>query len=90
MSVEITPPKLNINPVLVACGSVENVLTIGNQGRTRNVPLVGREQEDVGTRRVHLVTLSRMNSFLLDSLDLQRFKLLIENLTQIHDNTLVN
>lgn len=42
--------------------------------------LVGREQKDVSARRVHLVTLSRMDGLLLDSLYLQWFELLIEHL----------
>jgi hypothetical protein len=42
--------------------------------------LVCREKEDVRTRRVHLVTLAGMYSFLLNCLDLKWFKFLIEDL----------
>ena len=43
--------------------------------------LVSREQEDIGAREVHLVTLSRVNSLLLNGLNLQRLQLLIKDLT---------
>jgi hypothetical protein len=43
--------------------------------------LVCGEQEDVRARRVHLVTLTRMDGLLLHSFNLERFKLLVENLT---------
>ena len=40
--------------------------------------------------RIHLVTLSRMDRLLLHRLDLQWLELLIEHLTQVHNNTFVN
>ena len=42
--------------------------------------------------RIHLVTLTWADSFLLDSLNLERLELLrlVEHLTQIHDDTLMN
>jgi hypothetical protein len=43
--------------------------------------LVGREQEDIGARRVHLVTLTRMDGLLLHRLDLERLQFLIKHLT---------
>ena len=43
--------------------------------------LVGREQQDISAWRIHLVTLSRMDSFLLHCLYLQWFQFLIKNLT---------
>lgn len=52
--------------------------------------LVRREQQNISARRVHFVTLSGMDSFLLNSLYLQRFKFLIKHLAKIHDDTLVN
>ena len=48
------------------------------------------EQQDVSTRTVHLVRLSGMDGLLLHSLDTQSLQLLVENLTQIHDDRLVN
>ena len=48
------------------------------------------EKQDVSARAVHLVRLSGMDSLLLDSLDTKSFELLVEDLTQIHDNRLVN
>ena len=49
--------------------------------------LVSREQEDIGARGVHLVTLSRLNSLLLNGLNLQRLQLLIKDLT-LHTSVL--
>ena len=43
--------------------------------------LVRREQQDICTRRVHLVTLTRVDGLLLDRLDLKGLQLLIEDLT---------
>ena len=54
---------------------------VGHKRGTSDVPLVCREQEDVGAGRVHLVTLPRVNGLLLHSLDLERLQLLIEDLT---------
>jgi hypothetical protein len=48
---------------------------------TEVTDLISGEKKNVCARRVHLVTLTRMNSLLLYSLDLQGFKLLIEDLT---------
>ena len=52
--------------------------------------LVRREEEDIGTGRIHLVTLTRVNCLLLHSLDLQWLQLLVKHLAQIHDDTLVD
>lgn len=54
---------------------------IGNKRRPGNVPLVRGEQKNIGTRRVHLVTLTRVNRFLLHGLDLERLEFLIKDLT---------
>ena len=40
--------------------------------------------------RVHLVTLTRVDGLLLNRLNLQRFELLIKDLTQIHDYTFMD
>ena len=53
---------------------------ISDERRPGDVPLVGQEQEDICARRAHLVTLTRVNGLLLDSLDLQRLELLVEHL----------
>ena len=54
---------------------------ISDERRPGDVPLVRREQEDVGAGRVHLVTLTRVNSLLLDSLNLEWLEFLVEHLT---------
>ncbi len=54
------------------------------------VPLIRREQEDIGTGRIHLVALARMNRFLLHCFDLKRFEFLVKDLAQIHYDTLVD
>ena len=45
---------------------------------------------DRSNARIHLVTLTRVDSFLLDSLNLEWLKLLVEHLTQIHNDALMN
>lgn len=54
------------------------------------MPLVLGEEENVGTRRIHLVRLPWMNCLLLHSLDLEGIELLVEDLTEIHDDRLMN
>lgn len=70
MGIEVSPAKLHVEPVLVARRTVEDVLGVGEKGRPSDVPLVRREEEDVGAGRVHLVRLSGMDRLLLDRLDL--------------------
>ena len=43
--------------------------------------LVRREEQYIRARRVHLVTLTRVNSLLLDSLNLEWLEFLVEHLT---------
>mmetsp|Transcript_32683 Transcript_32683/g.64772 ORF Transcript_32683/g.64772 Transcript_32683/m.64772 type:complete len:325 (+) Transcript_32683:2190-3164(+) len=54
------------------------------------LPLVCRKENQVSTRTVHLVALSRVDCLLLDAFDLQSIKLLIEDLDNIHGNGLVD
>jgi hypothetical protein len=56
----------------------------------RNIPLVRGEEQNVGARRVHLVRLARADRLLLDRFNFERVQLLIEHLTQIHDDRLAN
>ena len=37
--IEVTPTELNVDPELVACRAVENVLAVRDQGRPRDIPL---------------------------------------------------
>ena len=52
--------------------------------------LVCREEQDIRTRGVHLVTLTRVNCLLLDGLDLEWFEFLVEHLTKIHNDRFVD
>lgn len=56
--IEVSPSELNVTPPLVRSRSVEDVLGVGEERRSRDVPLVGREEKDISGRRVHLVGLS--------------------------------
>jgi len=58
VGIEVSPSKLDITPPLVRGRSVEDVLGIGEERRSRDVPFVGREEEDISSGRVHLVGLS--------------------------------
>ena len=86
----ITVTKLNINPELVSRCLAHVVLGVVEQAGCANTPLVTGEQKDIGARRVHLVTLSGMDSFLLHGLDAESLELLIEDLTQIHNHRFVD
>mmetsp|Transcript_21406 Transcript_21406/g.67161 ORF Transcript_21406/g.67161 Transcript_21406/m.67161 type:complete len:230 (-) Transcript_21406:2358-3047(-) len=90
MRVEVTPTQLNIDPVLGGSCTLVRVLRIVEQGRFGNLPFVRSKEQDVSTRRVHFVRLPWVDRLLLYVLNLQRIELLIENLTQIHDDALVD
>ena len=68
----------------------EQYTYVSDEGRSSDVPLGGGEEEDIGARRVHLVTLTLVDCLLLEGLDLKRLELLVEHLTQVHDHTLVD
>jgi hypothetical protein len=61
--------------------STEQINQSQKSDRLSMAYLVCGEQEDVRARRVHLVTLTRVDSLLLNGFNLERFKLLVENLT---------
>mmetsp|Transcript_12946 Transcript_12946/g.36299 ORF Transcript_12946/g.36299 Transcript_12946/m.36299 type:complete len:360 (+) Transcript_12946:1817-2896(+) len=88
--VEITPPQLDVKPVLVARLLVKHVLALRHQRGLGNLPLECREEKDVGTGRVHLVALPRVDRLLLHRLNFQGVKLLIEDLAEVHDDGLVD
>lgn len=56
-------------------------LGVSKQRRPRDVPLVGCEEQDVGTGGVHLVGLPGVDGLLLHSLNLQSIQFLIKHLT---------
>ena len=62
------------------CSTMDRV-SITRTNKEHPTYLVVREQENIGAKRVHLVTLTRMDSFLLYSLELQWLQILIEHLT---------
>mmetsp|Transcript_39335 Transcript_39335/g.83813 ORF Transcript_39335/g.83813 Transcript_39335/m.83813 type:complete len:1257 (-) Transcript_39335:3240-7010(-) len=90
MRIVIAPSQLHVDPVLSSRSSIETILGLGQQGRLGDSPLVGGEEQDVGTRGIHLVGLSGMDRLLLHHLDLEGIQLEIEHLAQIHDHTLVD
>ena len=65
----------------VADGRSGTVVPLRSEPECEAILTVCGEQEDVRARRVHLVTLTRMESLLLHGFDLKRFKLLVEDLT---------
>ena len=65
----------------VADGRSGTVVPLRSEPEREAILIVCGEQEDVRARRVHLVTLMRMDSLLLHGFDLKWFKLLVEDLT---------
>ncbi len=53
-------------------------------------PFVKRTQQDISTRGIYLVGLPRMDRVLLHHLNLQSIQLEIKDLTEVHNNTLVD
>eukprot|EP01137_Pigoraptor_chileana_P034037 Opistho-2@25960 len=90
VAVVVTPTELHVQPVLLARGGVHRVLGVGEERRFGHVPLVCRKEENVGTRRVHLVRLARVDRLLLHRLNLERIELLVKYLAEIHHNRLVH
>ena len=88
--VVVTPPELDVEPVLGGGGAVVGVLGVGEQRRLGALPLVGGKEQDVGARRVHLVRLARVDRLLLHRLDLQHVELLVKDLAQIDHHRLVD
>jgi hypothetical protein len=88
--VKVTPSQLDVEPELGARRAVEDVLVVVEERRAGDLPLVGREEEDVRGGRVHLVRLSRVDRLLLNRLDLEGLELLVEDLTQVHDDGLMD
>lgn len=75
-------------PVISPPGSaVVLVLGVVQQRGLGDGPLVRREQEGIGTRRVHLVRLAGVDSLLLNVLDVQGVQLLVEHLIEKNKNT---
>ena len=90
VGVVVSPPELDVDPVLVAGFLVKDVVLVCHEAGLADAPLVRSKQQDVGARRVHLVALAGMDGLLLDSLDLQGVELLVEHLAQVHDQALVH
>ena len=90
MRVVVTITELNIDPELVGCGRLDDVLGVEKERRASDVPLVAGKELDIRAGAVHLVGLSGMDSLLLDGLNAQSFELLIEDLAKIHNHRLVN
>ena len=88
--VVVAVAQLHVDPELVRRRGLDDVFGVEEQRRPRHVPLVAGEEEDVGAGAVHLVRLPRMDRFLLDRLDAERHELLVEHLTQVHDDGLVD
>ncbi len=86
----VAPSQLHIQPELLRRGVVHEVLGVGQKRGLAHVPLVGGEEEYVGTGRVHFVRLTRVDGLLLDGLDLEGVQLLVKDLAQIHDHGLVD
>mmetsp|Transcript_46858 Transcript_46858/g.74594 ORF Transcript_46858/g.74594 Transcript_46858/m.74594 type:complete len:250 (+) Transcript_46858:1874-2623(+) len=90
VGIVVTPAQLHIDPVLGGGRSIETILGLGEQRWLGHGPLVGSEEQHIRAAGVHLVTLARVNRFLLHHLNLQRIQFQIKDLTQIHDDTLMD
>mmetsp|Transcript_59082 Transcript_59082/g.126986 ORF Transcript_59082/g.126986 Transcript_59082/m.126986 type:complete len:443 (-) Transcript_59082:1525-2853(-) len=90
VGIVIAPAQLHIDPVLSGGGAVEAVLGFCKERGFGDGPLVGGEEKHIRARGVHLVGLPRVDRLFLHHLDLQSVQLQIEDLTQVHDDTLVD
>lgn len=90
MRVVISPPQLDIDPVLRGRTSVVLVSLLMKQARLRDLPLKGRKEENICATRVHLVRLSRVDGFLLHAIDFKRVELHVKNLAKVHHHGLMD
>lgn len=90
MGIEVSPSELNVNPKLVRGGAIVVFLFLMQKAGLTRLPLEGSKQNDVSTGRVHLVTLSWVDCLLLHCVNLETFKLHVQNLAQVHHHRLMN
>ena len=90
MRIEITPTKLHVNPKDDRALLIKRVVRLPHQRRLTDRPFVRSEQQDIRTRAIHLVRLSRVDRLLLNGFNLQRIEFLIEDVAHIHDDRLVD
>ena len=62
---------LNIKYFFCYYNRIKHILGVSQEGRFRDVPLVRSKQQNIGTRAVHLVRLTRMNGLFLNCLYLK-------------------
>lgn len=80
MRIKVSPPELDVEPELVGGDSaVVVVSSVRQERRSRDVPLVGGEKENVTRRRIHFVRFSGVDRFLLHGFDLEGFEFLVED-----------
>ena len=90
MGVVITIPQLHVNPELVGCSRLNNISGVEKDRWSSHIPLMTGKEKNISTRAVHLVRFSRVDSLLLHCLNSEGLKLLIEDLTQVHYDRLMD
>mmetsp|Transcript_3144 Transcript_3144/g.9017 ORF Transcript_3144/g.9017 Transcript_3144/m.9017 type:complete len:409 (-) Transcript_3144:4863-6089(-) len=90
VAVEVAPPQLDVEPVFGRRRAVVAVLRVVEERRFRDLPLVGREEQNVRAARVHFIRFARVDRLFLHIFDLERVELLVEHLAQVHGHGLVD
>jgi hypothetical protein len=90
VGIEVSPPQLYVNPILVGSGAVVVFFILMQEARLADLPLVGGEENDVCAGRVHFVAFSWMDRLFLHCVYLQTLQLHIEHLAQVHHHALVD
>jgi len=90
VTVVVTPPKLNVERKLRRRCIIIRLVLIAQQARLRDLPAIRRKEKNVRTRRVHFVRFPRVDRFFLDGFDFKAVESVVEDLSHVHDEILVD
>mmetsp|Transcript_18308 Transcript_18308/g.41869 ORF Transcript_18308/g.41869 Transcript_18308/m.41869 type:complete len:304 (+) Transcript_18308:1557-2468(+) len=89
VGIEIAPPELHVQPIFIGGAAIVFILGVVQETGPGRLPLVGGEQDQIGTGTVHLVGFSGVDGLLLHALDFEGIQFLIEDLHDVHGDGLV-
>jgi len=86
MTVVVSPPELDIDPVFCCDCAIIIVFWLMQQWWLADLPFVSGEEKNICAAWVHLVGLTRVYRFFLDSVNFKTVKFHVEYLAQVHND----